>query len=106
MCRPSPFTKRGIKIFPGYAVGSAVVDQQTGGSTWTLLGTFSFIEGTSGYVQLSDLANGAVVADAIKFGDALVDSRISCPACHNVHGSPNPVMIRHGELISTPATQR
>jgi len=42
------------------------------------------------------------------------DSGISCPACHNVHGSPmmvngylkpNPVMTRHGELISTPGTQ-
>ncbi len=28
------------------------------------------------------------------------DSRISCPACHNVHGSPSPRMMRHGELIS------
>ncbi|MDY6987284.1 MAG: cytochrome c3 family protein [Thermodesulfobacteriota bacterium] len=43
-----------------------------------------------------------------------LDSGMSCPACHNVHGSPmrvdgtlksNPVMIRHGELISTPGTQ-
>jgi len=42
------------------------------------------------------------------------DSGISCPACHNVHGSPmmvngylkpNPVMTRHGELISTPGAQ-
>lgn len=32
------------------------------------------------------------------------DSRISCPACHNVHGSPSPRMVRHGELISTPGT--
>ena len=32
------------------------------------------------------------------------DSRISCPACHNVHGSPSPRMIRHGELISSPGT--
>jgi hypothetical protein len=30
------------------------------------------------------------------------DSAMSCPACHNVHGSPSAVMIRHGELISTP----
>jgi hypothetical protein len=28
-----------------------------------------------------------------------------CFACHNVHGSPTPVMIRHGELISTPDTE-
>jgi hypothetical protein len=42
------------------------------------------------------------------------DSAISCPACHNVHGSPmmvngtlksNPVMTRHGELISSPDSQ-
>jgi hypothetical protein len=38
-------------------------------------------------------------------GDAAIDSRMSCPACHNPHGSPNPAMIRHGELISTPGTQ-
>ena len=46
--------------------------------------------------------------------DGAVDSAMSCPACHNVHGSPmgdpsetlysNPKMIRHGELISTPGT--
>ncbi len=32
------------------------------------------------------------------------ESFISCPACHNVHGSPSPAMIRHGELISTSET--
>jgi cytochrome c553 len=41
------------------------------------------------------------------------DSAMSCTACHNVHGSPmvigstyypNPKMIRHGELISSPGT--
>lgn len=32
------------------------------------------------------------------------DSKISCPACHNVHGSVSPRMLRHGELISTPGT--
>ncbi len=32
------------------------------------------------------------------------DSQLSCPACHNVHGSPAPAMMRHGELISTPGT--
>jgi hypothetical protein len=36
--------------------------------------------------------------------DGVADSRISCPACHNVHGSPSPVMMRHGELISTMGT--
>lgn len=33
-----------------------------------------------------------------------VDSPISCTACHNVHGSPNPAMTRHGELASTTGT--
>ncbi|MEW5800545.1 MAG: hypothetical protein AB1847_00440 [bacterium] len=37
--------------------------------------------------------------------DEALDSRMSCPACHNVHGAPNPVMIRHGELISTSGTK-
>lgn len=36
--------------------------------------------------------------------DGEVDSASSCTACHNVHGSPTPVMIRHGELISSPDT--
>jgi hypothetical protein len=34
--------------------------------------------------------------------DGTFDSPISCNACHNVHGPPNPAMIRHGELISKP----
>jgi hypothetical protein len=28
------------------------------------------------------------------------DSTVSCPACHNVHGSVSPKMLRHGELDS------
>ncbi|MDH4139888.1 MAG: Ig-like domain-containing protein, partial [Coriobacteriia bacterium] len=32
------------------------------------------------------------------------DSTTSCPACHNVHGSQSPAMVRRGELISTPGT--
>lgn len=36
--------------------------------------------------------------------DGTAESRMSCPACHNVHGSPAPAMIRHGELIgATPS---
>jgi hypothetical protein len=31
--------------------------------------------------------------------DGGTDSPMSCPACHNVHGSPTPRMTRHGELI-------
>jgi len=36
--------------------------------------------------------------------DGTADSKMTCPACHNVHGSPSPAMVRHGELISTPGT--
>ncbi len=36
--------------------------------------------------------------------DGTPDSSPSCTACHNVHGSPNPLMLRHGELTSTPGT--
>ena len=32
--------------------------------------------------------------------DGIADSRISCPACHNVHGSPVPAMFRNGELVA------
>jgi hypothetical protein len=32
------------------------------------------------------------------------DSAQSCITCHNVHGSPAQMMIRHGELISSPGT--
>ncbi len=30
--------------------------------------------------------------------DGTADSRLSCPACHNVHGSSAPAMFRRGEL--------
>ena len=33
-----------------------------------------------------------------------LDSGMSCPACHNPHGSDTPVMIRNGQLISPPGT--
>jgi hypothetical protein len=36
--------------------------------------------------------------------DGTHDSRESCITCHNVHGSPTQVMIRHGELISSYGT--
>ncbi|MCF6281687.1 MAG: hypothetical protein L3J28_05650 [Candidatus Polarisedimenticolaceae bacterium] len=34
--------------------------------------------------------------------DGVADSRITCTACHNVHGSPSPRMLRHGELMGPP----
>ncbi|SEG99973.1 BNR repeat-like domain-containing protein [Nonomuraea solani] len=42
-----------------------VPDARTG--EWTSLGTFTFRAGTAGYVELSDAANGYVIADAVRF---------------------------------------
>ncbi|RJQ52492.1 MAG: hypothetical protein C4521_10285 [Actinobacteria bacterium] len=36
--------------------------------------------------------------------DGSGDSFDNCTACHNVHGSSSPAMVRHGELVSTPGT--
>jgi hypothetical protein len=56
-----------------YDGGSEVVEvsQEINGSTWNLLGTYSFAAGTSGSVELSGDANEYVIADAIKFEPAL-----------------------------------
>ncbi|MDF2938979.1 MAG: hypothetical protein K0Q90_4352 [Paenibacillaceae bacterium] len=45
------------------------VNQQTvPGGSWLLLGSYDFLAGTSGYVELTDQANGTyVIADAVKF---------------------------------------
>jgi hypothetical protein len=37
-------------------------------------------------------------------GSLTNEGGLSCPACHNLHGSPTPAMTRHGELISSPGT--
>ncbi len=37
-------------------------------------------------------------------GSLASEAGLSCPACHNLHGSPTPAMTRHGELISSPGT--
>ena len=52
-----------------YDGGSQTVpaDQQTNGAQWNLLGTWTFVAGTSGNVQLTNNANGVVIADAVRF---------------------------------------
>jgi hypothetical protein len=81
------------------------VDQQVNGGQWNLLGTYPFAAGTSGYVVLSDNANGVVIADAIKlesvdicgagifapnvvgdnatYGFYVTGHNIDCLACHD-----------------------
>ena len=46
---------------------SGLIDQRTNHGRWNSLGTYFFNTGTSGYVQLTNNANGVVIADAIKF---------------------------------------
>ncbi|MDF2923048.1 MAG: hypothetical protein K0R57_1962 [Paenibacillaceae bacterium] len=43
------------------------VNQKARGGSWMLLGIHRFNQGASGYVQVSDAANGEVAADAVKF---------------------------------------
>ncbi|MCP4650974.1 MAG: PQQ-binding-like beta-propeller repeat protein [PVC group bacterium] len=52
-----------------YNGGNDTVDknQEVAGNMWNTLGTYEFISGTSGYVQLDDSANDDLSADAIKF---------------------------------------
>ena len=42
-----------------------VTDVRTG--EWASLGTFTFKAGLTGYVELSDNADGYVIADAVRF---------------------------------------
>ena len=55
------------------------VNEQGAGGSWVLLGEHNFSTGTSGYVELTDNANGSyVIADSIKFvltvEDIIIDS--------------------------------
>ncbi len=70
--------------------------------------TTAFRNDTTNFHDLhTDGRNGPWGAEGMQWdsdSDGTADSRMSCPACHNVHGSPSPRMVRHGELISTPGT--
>ncbi len=53
-----------------HAAGASqvVVDQQSGGEQWFILGTFRFEAGSNGFVSLHNQASaGVVVADAVRF---------------------------------------
>ena len=58
----SPFTV-------GFAKGKQTfkIDQTKSSGGWKVLGVFPFEAGTSGYVQLTNDANGNVVADGVQF---------------------------------------
>ena len=50
----------------GSGSSAVTVDQQQGGATWNLLGTFSLSPGNTHKISLTDQANGFVIADAIR----------------------------------------
>jgi hypothetical protein len=54
-------------------------------------------------LHLSGVGSGNGLYWASRWNET-ADSAISCPACHNVHGSASARMMRHGELISTPGS--
>ncbi len=57
-----PYT---IKYHNGQSVG--IIDQTKNHGRWNSLGTYFFNIGTSGYVELTNNANGVVIADAVRF---------------------------------------
>ena len=67
--RSHPNRASNVKYTIYYDGGSETVEisQKVNGRKWNLLGTYDFVAGTSGYVVLSDDANGYVIADAIKW---------------------------------------
>jgi hypothetical protein len=88
--------------------GVRVYDADLGTYYWT----YTFLEGTNfrrgtdvnaHVIHLGD-GNLQALTSWDSDWDGYRESKMSCPACHNVHGSPSPRMIRHGELISTPGT--
>jgi hypothetical protein len=59
----APFTLS----FDGGSKTYAVNERPTGGGVWVPLGIHPFKAGTTGYVKVTDNANGEVAADAVKF---------------------------------------
>jgi hypothetical protein len=63
--------------YGGYATVTA--NQQQDGGVWNLLGTYSFIAGQGYSVNLSDVADGTVVADAIAVSPVSAEpNRFTC----------------------------
>ncbi|MER8072764.1 exo-alpha-sialidase [Streptomyces sp. NPDC094034] len=66
---PGPGRASNASYVIRHAEGQATVeaDQRTQGGRWVRLGDFTFTAGGGGTVELSDAADGLVVADAIRF---------------------------------------
>ncbi|MDA3937043.1 MAG: Ig-like domain-containing protein [Actinomycetota bacterium] len=58
----------------------------------------NFVVGSANSHYTHTRSNGAWPGRWDSDWDGTGDSAGNCPACHNVHGSPSPAMMRHGEL--------
>ncbi|MDY6987274.1 MAG: hypothetical protein SWQ30_04380 [Thermodesulfobacteriota bacterium] len=64
--------------------------------TFPTMSTGSEVQSHFHHLQIKAITHSDTDYDGVK------DSFVSCILCHNVHGSPSKMMIRHGELISEP----
>src|SRR5262249_46828215 len=60
-------TNAPFKVFHEGGSTTVIKNQREDGATWQYLGTFVMAPGQNHRVELGDIANGPVVADAIKF---------------------------------------
>lgn len=74
---------------------TVTVNQQAGGGTWNLLGTYTFTPGAGHKVTLTDDANGFVIADAIRLVAANQNPTVSItsPANNAVVNAPGNITI-------------
>jgi chitodextrinase len=72
------------------------VNEKARGGSWILLGIHKFKAGTSGYVQLTDQANGEVTADAVKF---LYNEDLSLKSITEVVLASEKLQVRIGETL-------
>ncbi len=68
------------KIYYKNGTVPGTIDQTRNSGKWNSLGTFNFEKGNSGYVQISNKANGYVISDAIKFELKNADNYTPPPA--------------------------
>ncbi len=63
---PNRATNASYTIYHANGTDTVNINQQTGGGVYNLLGVFTFSQGTGQKVELSDQADGYVIADAIQ----------------------------------------
>jgi Domain of unknown function (DUF4832)/Domain of unknown function (DUF4874) len=63
---PNRSTSVPIKVVAASGTASKVFNEKAGGGSWVLHGTYNFVAGKAGYVEVTD-ANGQAAADAVRF---------------------------------------